>query len=51
MNEMHGYMNDAKTQFENMRKKLKDKEVECGKLKEEIESLEQHLEAKDDKIP
>ena len=33
-----------------MRKKLKDKEVECGKLKEEIESLDQHLEAKDDKI-
>ena len=50
MNEMHGYMNDTKTQFENMRKKLKDKEVECGKLKEEIESLDQHLEAKDDKI-
>ena len=33
-----------------MRKKLKDKEIECGKLKEEIESLDQHLEAKDDKI-
>ena len=49
-NEMHGYTNETKTEFENMRKKLKDKEVECGKLKEEIESLDQHLEAKDDKI-
>ena len=42
--------NENHNKFENMRKKLKDKEVECGKLKEEIESLDQHLEAKDDKI-
>ena len=33
-----------------MRKKLKDKEVECEKLKEEMGSLDQHLEAKDDTI-
>ena len=31
MNEMHGYMSDTKYQFENMRKKLKDKEMECGR--------------------
>ena len=31
MNEMHGYMSDTKHQFENMRKKLKDKEIECGR--------------------
>ena len=31
MNEMHGYMSDTKVQFENMRKKLKDKEIECGR--------------------
>ena len=38
MNEMHGYMKDAKTQFDNMKKKLN--EVECEKLKEEIEKLD-----------
>lgn len=31
MNEMHGYMSDTKHQFETMRKKLKDKEIECAR--------------------
>ena len=31
MNEMHGYMSDTKQQFENMRKKLKEKEIECAR--------------------
>merc|ERR1712176_66952 len=50
MNEMHGYMSDTKQQFENMRKKLKEKEIECARLKEDIGGLERNLDTKDDKI-
>lgn len=50
MNEMHGYMSDTKQQFENMRKKLKEKEIECARLKEDIGGMERNVDTKDEKI-
>lgn len=50
MDEMHGYMSDTKHQFETMRKKLKDKEIECARLKEDLGGMERNLDVKDDKI-
>lgn len=49
MNEMHGYMNDTRSQFENMRKQLKEQQEENIRLKQDRESLEGHLEEMDEK--